>query len=75
MPQLFSPVSSPRHHQYYQDDSVTLKSLRIGTTVSQDSNEESTAEEVIKSDEEARESADEASPQYSSVSSDVSEIE
>ena len=76
MPQLISTTLSPRYHQYYQDDAFTLKIPKREALVSQDSstNEESTAEEIIKSDEELLDPADEARPHYSSLSSDGSEI-
>ena len=64
MPQLLSPTSSPRQHQQDSQDQ-------------QESNfsEKFTAEEIIKSDNGTIDSDEQASPKYSSVSSEDSEVE
>ena len=78
MPQLISPTSSPRQHQQNHqesDDAVTMKTPRVPVQQESNLSEESTDEEIIKSDNDTVKSDKQASPQYTSASSEENEIE
>ena len=64
-----------QHTQQQEHDVATLKTPRAPVLQNSNFSDDSTVEERIKSDVEIRKSDDEASPQYSNVSSEDSEVE